>query len=183
MHDGAHGDAWRCMACASRKVARSHAPRHANSPARTYPWIVQGGDAEWGLPNLSRTAAAGLQELRLTAFCYPPPKLSIEAARVCTQLRLLTLYGSQVVDLTPLQGCSELQTLNISYSSQLTSLEGLQACGKLKTVDMRFTSVTSVAPLLACADLERLSIYGCQLPSSELAALKAALPRLMIDGP
>jgi hypothetical protein len=42
-------------------------------------------------------------------------------------------------------------------------------------------SVPSVAPLLACADLERLSMRGCRVPPSELAALKAALPRLHIN--
>jgi hypothetical protein len=124
----------------------------------------------------------------------------LRTVRGCTQLRTLSLVSSKVVDLTPLQGCAELQSLNISNCTELKSLEGLQACGKLKDacvlvttlsplssclrlkkVSMRYLHrVHSVAPLLACAELERLSIYGCQLPSSELAALKAALPRLVI---
>jgi hypothetical protein len=170
------------------------------------PWILQGGGAEWSVPELSRTAAAGLQALRMCALNDSRPKLSIEAVRGCAQLRNLSLRGCQVVDLTPLQGCSELQILNISRGYELKSLEGLQACGKLERLDLSdcssvssieplsaclrlktvnmyaCTSVTSVAPLLACAELEWLDVAGCPLPRSELEALQAALPRLVIRG-
>lgn len=163
--------------------------------------LVQGGDTEWSVPNLNR--ASGLQELVLACHCCHNVPLSIKAVRVCTQLRKLSISGSQVVDLTPLQDvCASIpkhkhlrwsgepgRATDVREAEQpqhvilsfCVKLEPLSACPQPKMICMSHcNSVASIKPLLACAKLEQLFMRGSQLPHSEVAALKAALPLLNV---
>jgi Leucine-rich repeat (LRR) protein len=54
---------------------------------------------------------------------------------------------------------------------------------KLRTVYLINTDVTDVTPLTSLSRLRELSLEGTSVPSSQVAALKTALPNANITAP
>ncbi|KAG1680820.1 hypothetical protein FOA52_008153 [Chlamydomonas sp. UWO 241] len=125
--------------CDGRSAAVISAAPLPKLRALSLKYTVPRGE-EWSILALSRTAAAGLQELHLSNI-IGCPVLDIEAIRGYAQLRTLSIEGCNISDLGPLAGC--------------VHLEVLETCASYGSTD-----VSDIAPLGSCAKLKKLSIVA-----------------------
>ncbi|KAG1673947.1 hypothetical protein FOA52_015702 [Chlamydomonas sp. UWO 241] len=156
-----------------------------------------GARREWSAaPALSRTAAAGLQELHLAdPYCHDRPVSGIKTLRDCSQLRKLSLHGCNISslgplagcvhlelstwgdgvfsDLAPLRGCSQQKKLWIP-GSQVSDLAPLRGCVKLQDLKIRMCGVSSLEGLQACSQLKHVYMFSCDRVIS-LAPLSACV--------
>ena len=85
-------------------------------------------------------------------------------------LRMLSINGSPVTDLSPLQALTALQALDCS-ETQVTDLRPLQALTALQSLDCASTQVTDLRPLQALTALQSLNCTRTQV--SDLSPLQA----------
>ncbi|KAG1678365.1 hypothetical protein FOA52_015131 [Chlamydomonas sp. UWO 241] len=119
---------------------------------------------EWSMLALSRTAAAGLQELHVsTSSHFQYSTLSIEAVRGCAELRKLSVKGCYVSDLGPLADCDHLEDLSTCehMGSNVSDLAPLGGCAKLKKLSIAGSEFSDLAPLRGCVELLYLNVGAC----------------------
>ncbi|KAG1670181.1 hypothetical protein FOA52_000893 [Chlamydomonas sp. UWO 241] len=149
--------------------------------------FFEGGEKEWSVPALSDTAAAGLEELRMTNCGNGIPDDSLRAVRSYTQLRTLVIEGCHVSDLGPLAGYVHLEELFIggiqtfSLDNIISDLSPLGGCSKLRKLWIGGTQVWSLGEpegLQACSQLERLTAGGDEHSADTISA--APLSKLKV---
>ena len=84
-------------------------------------------------------------------------------------LQRLDLKGTQASDLTPLQGLSSLQTLSL-LDTQVSDLTGLQGLTGLQWLDLKSTQASDLTPLQGLSSLKDLNLSGTHV--SDLTSLQ-----------
>ena len=128
-----------------------------------------------------RIAAAresGATELDLSLQRLPIIPEEIEAL---SGLQDLTLDGTEVSDLTPLQGLVGLQSLDLD-DTQVTDLTSLQGLAGLQTLYLDNTPVTDLRPLQGLTGLQTLGLNGTLV--TDIAPLQglSELQSLFLNG-
>ena len=86
-----------------------------------------------------------------------------------TNLQTLILRGTQISDLTPLQGLSQLSSLNLC-NTQISDLTPLQGLLQLSSLDLGFTQISDLTPLQGLSQLSWLNLWNTQI--SDLTPLQ-----------
>lgn len=144
-------------------------------PART-----GGNDSIWPRPLLRGTEhLAGLEHLtELIIANYDID--SRHAFLLPGSLRQLELNFTAIPGLHCLEECTELRTLSLS-GSQLPSLSGIQYLAKLEVFRANFgPRVLDWSPLLKCQALRELYLDECELSDIAFGAFDAGWPNLEI---
>lgn len=119
-----------------------------------------------------------------------------------TKLAWLQLFRTRVVDLSPLRDLAELWCLALCGAAGVRDLEPVAALQNLRALNISATGVTDLAPLARVTKLERLyardlkpinldavhglknlrhvDLLGAKVSTSDVAALRAALPAAKI---
>ena len=92
----------------------------------------------------------------------------------------LTVYGSQVSDISTLKSLTSLKVLLIFYS-QVKDLSPLKCLTNLETVGLHYASVSNLSPLKDLENLERISLYGTLVNADEIQKLQTAMPDCNIN--
>jgi hypothetical protein len=104
-----------------------------------------------------------------------------------TQLNRLDLDNNQLTDISPLQPLTQLRELYLS-SNQLTDISPLQPLTQLtlqpltqlRELSLSNNQLTDISPLQPLTQLKYLDISDNPIPDDQIAALKEALPGLVI---
>ena len=145
------------------------------------------------------STAKGRQDPRYTAkmldvLKYCPNLLALDVghnnvsdlsfvAEYWPNLRRLICIDSRkpLKDLTPLTNLHDLEYVEL-FMQGITDISPLANKTKLKDLNLCYNDVTDLTPLHSCVNLERLWISrNYHLPQSEIDALQAALPNLVIE--
>ena len=98
-----------------------------------------------------------------------------------TQLKVLVLYGNDVIDITPLAQLTQLKKLDLgsNYVNDITPLAQLT---QLTELDLRYNNISDITPLASLVNLQKLWLIGNPIPdTSPLASLLDKSPDLEID--
>ena len=72
-------------------------------------------------------------------------------------------FCNQITDLSPLQSCTALTSLNLSWCRQITDLSPLASYTALTSLDLRkCIQITDLSPLASCTALKSLNLYLCR---------------------
>ncbi|MBI1358258.1 MAG: hypothetical protein GC160_28315 [Acidobacteria bacterium] len=96
-----------------------------------------------------------------------------------SSLASLDLSVTEVTDLSPLQGLSSLTSLSLS-STEVTDLSPLQGLSSLTSLKLWGTGVTDLSPLQGLSSLTSLSLLGTEVTDREIEQLKQAKSDLQI---
>ncbi len=99
-----------------------------------------------------------------------------------TKLRILYVGASLVLDLTPLERLTQLEKLSL-FQTKVKDLAPLKSLARLESLALGRTEVSDLTPLGGLTQLRVLDLTGTRTSAEHVAALKAALPKLQIEGP
>ena len=98
------------------------------------------------------------------------------------RIETFDLSETQVADVTPLQGLTNLQQLDLS-ETQVADVTPLQGLTNLQWLYLLSTQVADVTPLQGLTNLEELFLDGTQVSEEDLARLRQILRETKISGP
>jgi hypothetical protein len=135
---------------------------------------------------LWRNLAGQVLGERIVCIANPPPKFGdlVPLAGLTNvqflELRALGLEASQVHDIMPLSGLTDLQRLSLSgtYVADLTPLASLV---KLEELNLTDTLVGDLTPLYGLTRLRKLQVSKTLVTEDQVEALQKALPKCKID--
>lgn len=105
---------------------------------------------------------------------------NIEFVRYMPKLRVAILAIGYLEDLTPLEGCTQLEYLEL-FTNRISDLTPLAGLTSLRHLNLTYNRITDPSPLHALTGLERLWIGRTSFTDEQKAALQAALPGCEID--
>lgn len=105
---------------------------------------------------------------------------NIEFVRYMPKLRVAILAIGYLEDLTPLEGCTQLEYLEL-FTNRISDLTPLAGLTSLRHLNLTYNRITDPSPLHALTGLERLWIGRTSFTDEQKAALQAALPDCEID--
>ncbi len=95
------------------------------------------------------------------------------------ELRSIDLSQTQVDDLGPLRGLTQLERLALR-GTPVYDLEPLGVLANLRELDLAHTLVRDVSPLVGLKALKVLHLENTNIDEAQLAALRSALPNVLI---
>lgn len=95
---------------------------------------------------------------------------SIAAAAVLRKLRTASVKNMESLDIAPLSGLPELESVDLGYS-KVDDLSPLATLPRLKDVDFYGSKLKSFAPLASCPSLRKVYFYAAELPEDGYASL------------
>lgn len=98
----------------------------------------------------------------------------------CSEVTALELSKSEITDLAPLKGLTNLQSLYVS-ATQVSDLAPLKGLTNLQRLEITSTQVSDLAPLKGLTNLRVLCLRHTQVSKEQIAALQKALPYLYIN--
>lgn len=98
----------------------------------------------------------------------------------CTKLKYLILADNKVTDLSVLAELKDLQYLEI-FMNQVTDLSPLAELLELLDLNLVLNQITDLSPLYGLDKLERVWLSRNGLPKEEVEALRAALPKAVVN--
>jgi Leucine-rich repeat (LRR) protein len=107
----------------------------------------------------------------LTESRPPSPIQSIDALPGCVSLRELALHNTLVADISALESCNSLETLDFS-GAPLSSLVALRGAPKLRQLALHSTQVDNIEVLEDCPSLEVLDLV--RSPVGDISPLREA---------
>jgi hypothetical protein len=105
---------------------------------------------------------------------------NIEGLEYCTNLQTLTLWGSQITDVSPLAGLTKLQTLNLD-SNQITDVSPIAGLTNLKMLALEGNQITDVSPLSKLTNLQQLDLLINQISDVSPLSKLTNLQMLLLD--
>lgn len=105
---------------------------------------------------------------------------NIEFVRYMPKLRVAILAIGYLEDLTPLEGCTQLEYLEL-FTNRISDLTPLSGLTSLRHLNLTYNRITDPSPLHVLTGLERLWIGRTSFTDEQKAALQAALPGCEID--
>jgi Leucine-rich repeat (LRR) protein len=90
-------------------------------------------------------------------------------------LQTLDLYNNQLTSIPNFTGLANLQTLDLGYN-RLTGIPNFTGLANLQTLHLHSNRLTSIPNFTGLANLQTLYLYNNQLTSSQMEAVKTALP-------
>ena len=132
------------------------------------------------LPLMSRTLLRRLQDLSLAVghlrgaqalSALQHRRFAADGKRAWS-LHTLNLYGTMVMDVSALAGCSNLHTLNL-YGTMVMDVSALAGCSSLHTLNLCGTYVTDVSALVGCLSLHTLNLKDTRV--TDVSVLPATI--------
>ncbi len=106
------------------------------------------------------------------------PLNSFEGLENCTQLERISVHRTQVADLTPLAGLTNLKYLALFHCPNVKDLSVIANFTKMENLDIAYTGVTDLGPLHGLTNLEELE--SSSWLKEHNAALQLSLPTVKI---
>ncbi len=140
--------------------------------------------AEQETPPALRERLAGVKEViqpPASRITYSLPSAFLRRlAEACPGLRSLNLFNTDLNELSPLAGLTELQRLYLS-NTQVQELSPLAGLTELRELSLGNTQIRDLSPLVGLAELQRLYLSNTQVRGLSALAGLTELQRLCLD--
>ncbi|MCR8629948.1 leucine-rich repeat domain-containing protein [Paenibacillus radicis (ex Xue et al. 2023)] len=104
---------------------------------------------------------------------------NISALQGLTQLTELNLSGNKINDINALRGLTNLTSLDL-YNNEISDISTLKGLTQLKILRLSSNKINDVSALQSLTNLTKLELTDNKIRSSDLEALKKALPNCTI---
>ena len=105
----------------------------------------------------------------------------IDFVRYMPKLQICIIVDSNVVDLSPLANCPDLEWLEIVYCRKIKDISVLANCKKLKGVNMSMAyGIEDISPLYGLKDMERLYLGSTSITKEMYEEACEAMPNCWV---